>query len=551
MNKYLLQILKETKTIIIPGLGALTVTNEATGEMMFMSFLKHDDGNLAKYISEKEGMDINDAKNLIAKYVREIQAEVDKGDTYSMYQFGNFSKLDGEIVFEQWAAGSETAPAEEPKTEEILAPVAEEKMEPIVPIVETPIEPKVEDLVHEEPTVEAEEAVTTIETPATEPEPIIEQHTKTELEIVSSVSAETPSDSALEEQNPDTEKIGRSESNPKTELEIASMVAAETTPTAESSSNSVKEETKAQETIPVEKAPSETPVMETKVVVTQVPPITEKKSAPAEAKKPVGKSPKEQLKAADTSTGSATASKTPKKKKTGVFAYILWGFVVLILGAGTYVAVQFDTLKKDFPILAQLTGEEVEEKKDTLATLGEEDPIANPDSMPEAEELPQDEAVAEPIEAESTPVETPAPKKSEPVKKPEPPKKVAPVKKPEPVKKPTPKPAKPAPVVKPTPKPVVSTQPATTYKSKPRPANFPTPNLTKPFHIIAGSFSSRTNALNFATKLKNMGLTNLSVGEKGGLYKVSINGYSTEDDAKAALPSVSGIAPGAWVFNWN
>ena len=67
-----------------------------------MSFLKHDDGNLARYIAEKEGMSENDAKNLIAKYVREIQAKLDTGDTYDMYQFGRFIKKDGEIDFESW-----------------------------------------------------------------------------------------------------------------------------------------------------------------------------------------------------------------------------------------------------------------------------------------------------------------------------------------------------------------------------------------------------------------------------------------------------------------
>src|SRR6218665_2247121 len=142
MNNYLLQILKETKTIIIPGLGALTVTNEATGEIMFMSFLKHDDGNLAKYIAEKEGMDINDAKNLIAKYVREIQAEVDKGDKYSMYQFGTFSKADGEIVFDQWESSNVTESISEQE------PIVEN----VVPIVEIPeIKEEVVPEVKEEP----------------------------------------------------------------------------------------------------------------------------------------------------------------------------------------------------------------------------------------------------------------------------------------------------------------------------------------------------------------------------------------------------------------
>ncbi|MGV3630999.1 MAG: SPOR domain-containing protein [Bacteroidota bacterium] len=102
MDKYLLQILHDVNTIIIPGLGALTVTNKTSGEIMFMSFLKHDDGNLAKYIAEKENIAENDAKNLIAKYVREIQAKLDTGDTYDMYQFGRFIKKGGEIDFESW-----------------------------------------------------------------------------------------------------------------------------------------------------------------------------------------------------------------------------------------------------------------------------------------------------------------------------------------------------------------------------------------------------------------------------------------------------------------
>jgi len=102
MDKYLLEILKQINTIIIPGLGALTITNAETGEIMFMSYLKHDDGKLAAHISEKEGIDENAAKNLIAKYVREIHAELDKGEEYTMYQFGAFIKSNDEIDFKNW-----------------------------------------------------------------------------------------------------------------------------------------------------------------------------------------------------------------------------------------------------------------------------------------------------------------------------------------------------------------------------------------------------------------------------------------------------------------
>jgi len=107
MDKYLLEILKQVSTIIIPGLGALTITDTKTGEIMFMPYLKHDDGKLSAHIAEKESWDENEAKNLIAKYVREIQAELDKGEEYTMYQFGSFVKIDGDIEFKNWKISTE------------------------------------------------------------------------------------------------------------------------------------------------------------------------------------------------------------------------------------------------------------------------------------------------------------------------------------------------------------------------------------------------------------------------------------------------------------
>ncbi len=64
-----------------------------------MSFLNHDDGKLANYIAEKEGWELNDAKNLISKYVRELITQLDKGEDYVMYQFGTFSKTQDDIEF--------------------------------------------------------------------------------------------------------------------------------------------------------------------------------------------------------------------------------------------------------------------------------------------------------------------------------------------------------------------------------------------------------------------------------------------------------------------
>lgn len=112
MDKYLLEILKNVNTIIIPGLGALTITNHDTGEIMFMPYLKHDDGKLTQYIVENERFEELEAKNLIAKYVREIQLTLDKGESYEMFQFGTFFKDGEDIEFKNWEGTTKSEEAE-------------------------------------------------------------------------------------------------------------------------------------------------------------------------------------------------------------------------------------------------------------------------------------------------------------------------------------------------------------------------------------------------------------------------------------------------------
>lgn len=103
MDKYLLEILKEHNTIIIPGLGALTITNSDTGETMFMPYLQHDDGKLAAFVAENDGLEEADARIMVGRYVREIQATLSKGETYSMFQLGTFSMSeDGDVEYEHW-----------------------------------------------------------------------------------------------------------------------------------------------------------------------------------------------------------------------------------------------------------------------------------------------------------------------------------------------------------------------------------------------------------------------------------------------------------------
>lgn len=138
MDKYLLEILKSVNTIIIPGLGALTITNHDTGEIMFMSYLKHDDGKLTQYIVENEGYEELEAKNIIAKYVREIQLTLDRGESYDMFQFGSFYKNGDDIDFKNWEGPTKSesalvAPLEE--TEVVIEKIEEEIIEESTPHV--------------------------------------------------------------------------------------------------------------------------------------------------------------------------------------------------------------------------------------------------------------------------------------------------------------------------------------------------------------------------------------------------------------------------------
>jgi nucleoid DNA-binding protein len=109
MDHYIKEALKDFKTVILPGFGALTKINEKTGELMFMDYLKHDDGVLAQFISNKEGISEQEAKNLFAKHIREITAVLNKGEVYSIYNFGTFFKdPNGNYGFEQFQSSSNT-----------------------------------------------------------------------------------------------------------------------------------------------------------------------------------------------------------------------------------------------------------------------------------------------------------------------------------------------------------------------------------------------------------------------------------------------------------
>ncbi|WP_300662218.1 SPOR domain-containing protein [Fluviicola sp.] len=464
MNNYLLQLLKEVKTLIIPGLGALTVTNESTGEILFMPYLKFDDGTLAKHIASKENMELNDATNLISKFVREVTAELDKGNSYDMYQFGRFIKVDGEIAFEVWsgsatATESTTPPAIEKKEEEakILKTEAssdkDEKLKEkeiiVPPIVEKPI-------------IEEEKS------------PVIEQEIKIE----------------------------------KPEFSEPKPVVAET--------------------------PKAPPVKEEKVIP-PVAPVIEKPEAKAPVETP--KPQKETVAPKKEAPKKEKVVKEPKaKKKSSVLSYILWGLLVLILGSGTFIAIKFDSLKKDFPILAELAGDndDVAKGSDDVKVLEDEADV-NIDSNTDSEPVPEDQVQVVEDKLPAKEIEKEAKKPATVIKE---------TPAPKPVKENTPKPVT-KPAVKPTvtvnKKPVTKT-PASTSGSS---GSF---DSSKSFHVIAGSFGSEANANKLASKLRSQGFGDAAVTMHNGMHRVSVKGFGTLNEATAEAAKIQGSVPGAWVL---
>ena len=156
MEKHLLNILKEANTIIIPGLGALTITNDTTGEIMFMPYLKYDDGKLAGFIADVEGISTDEAKTKIAQHVQTILDKLEANQTVSISGVGKFSKGtdDFEFQYNNAAAGETITPtATEPevKVEEIVS-VPEITPEPVQKVIieetktETPVIEKTEEI---------------------------------------------------------------------------------------------------------------------------------------------------------------------------------------------------------------------------------------------------------------------------------------------------------------------------------------------------------------------------------------------------------------------
>ena len=114
MLHHILSVLKESNTIILPGLGTLTITNPKTCELFFIPYLKFDDGSLTKFIHQKEGVDIEIASSYVHELISEIKINIDTHGEFEINGLGVFFKSDdGEFKFTQKTKEEITSSAEE------------------------------------------------------------------------------------------------------------------------------------------------------------------------------------------------------------------------------------------------------------------------------------------------------------------------------------------------------------------------------------------------------------------------------------------------------
>ncbi len=339
MDKYLLEILTGSNTIIIPGLGALTITNKDTGETMFMPYLQHDDGKLAEFITAKDGIDLANAKIMVAKYVREIQAKVDKGESYDMFQLGTFVKgSNGDIEFEHWAGSTKAAP-------DLAVPEPE--------IVEA-------EVVSEEPEIEV---VVEVETPATE---LSEAEGEIKHAIEEAIENTTPTD------------------EPSSMAEAIAAI----TPIVEVHELIDVDETAMDEVVnePEIEATSAEPEVKEAIVENRTDASHDDHTI-VEEDVFVANSPK-------------TASKTKEKKKRGAGFWMMMILLIGLIGGGVYFGLNYTELKQYVPFLAddkEVVKETSEAKKkmEEMLNGSEEEADSKPESEVE-EPVVEEEIVEEP-----------------------------------------------------------------------------------------------------------------------------------------------------------
>ncbi|PWL28754.1 MAG: hypothetical protein DCO96_07990 [Fluviicola sp. XM-24bin1] len=546
MIQYVEKLFEETKTIILPGLGALTITNLDTKEMMFMPYLKHDDGALAGFIAKDAGISEEEAKKMVSDEVHRMLNEIEGGKSVPFGNFGSFGKdADGDMIFEN---AEDNAESSEPAAA------------PLVDTAKEDADKKAKEDADAKKAAEAEAKKKAKEEADAKKAAEAEAKKKAKEEADAKKAADAEAKKKAKEEA-DAKKAAEAEAKKKAKEEADAKKAAEA-----EAKKKAKEEADAKKAAEAEakKKAEETKKSSPKVAPVPTPPKAEKpKETPkAEAPKPTEKlkeaaskstvnqvipdldnkkdAPKSETKKATTTStaaaaGAASAKVTPeknilqkeeiaanqqkldklkkdkkekpkkKRKKRSAGFYILIGLVFIIVAGGTFVALNYEQAKEYLPFLADSTAAEPSED-DENSVLNEPDEEPADEQETASDETDEDEMADEadePADLEEGQEEDPQEEIQEAPADPEP---------------------------EPTQKPITGSN-------------------DQPYHIVAGVFGEAANAERLASKIQGMGYP-AKTFQRGDKTVVSVQSYASSAEAQAALLSVSDAAPKGWVLHW-
>lgn len=444
MDKYLKQLLEKYAKVILPSFGAIVVENEETGNLMFNEYLSYNDGKLDDLIVSESNMELQEAQNMIAKYIRDIQVQIDKGESYDIFELGRFYKNDdGDIEFE---GNLKEGPKKQSKSN---------SSKKVAVLKDSDSGKKKEE------TPKAKE-----EKKESKPEPKKEEPTK-EKKVDSKAKKDTKSDSQS------TPKENKFVAKEETNVDKEKSTSAE----------NKKEENKAN---------------------------TDNLKADAKEKKEEAKANKAKLKAdkkakASSKAKASESAKDPNKKKR--FGAIFW-ILIVVLGLASagliYVGLNYDKVKSymgwdEFEGKENIASKEIQDKTEKTNSKDNEPESINEDVVADTTEVSNVEFDEEGNVAEENNESQDTETEVEPEPEPE----------------------------------IVKTASNGTH------------------HLIAGSFSKKSNAEDLVKELKGKGLNARILGQFGGLHFVAAASYNSSKAARDDIERIKQHASGAWIFKYN
>ncbi|MGQ1890183.1 SPOR domain-containing protein [Thermophagus sp. OGC60D27] len=92
MEQYLLELIRENNRVILPDFGAFIISRDAGATVLFNNFLTFNDGLVINYLSDKEGIESDEASKRVAEFVGKIKQELDENGEYTLQKIGSFIK---------------------------------------------------------------------------------------------------------------------------------------------------------------------------------------------------------------------------------------------------------------------------------------------------------------------------------------------------------------------------------------------------------------------------------------------------------------------------